>query len=827
MSQRDKKNILILIFCCVASIAGALIVQGKYVYASRIDWLVQHSVFPEYFRQLFYKTGEWYPDFAMSIGGGQNIFNFAYYGLLNPYILLSYLFPMIPMEIWLIGVQIVLYISSVLLFYWWIRQKELENSICLSCTLMFLLATPLLYHFYVQIMFVNYMPFLCLALIGTDRYFREQKSTLLCVSVALMILTSFYFSISGLVCLCLYAIFLYVQQTERITIGALCLEGVRYTVRLLTGVMISGCYLIPTATALLGGRGNGAGKIQDLLSLCIPLGNPIRLLYNNYGLGLSVLALVAILGGIFQKNKSLRLLSVGLFLITAIPIVTYALNGFLYNREKVLIPFLPLICFQVGLWLETLEQKCKPAIGVLLSEIIILLYLLLTMEQNRYVFFCLLDMLLVIFSFVIYYRKKKSIWVLMCPALLVLIIAGGSEQKKLNSALSVSDLDYQEREEVTALMEKAKLSDNYRMEYYGDPKKNSTNINRIFTIDQKMTSLYSSTYNTDYHCFRSESFHVEKPSRNILVEGISSNPIFRHLMGVRYVVASEKPVGYELLQKGTDLNLYENTKVRPIAYGVSEKHLISEKEYQTLSFPWNQYLFLSDTVVKDDTGNLEEEKNSKKDQMIKLTDETVFDGKLQGIKTIHWKATEEDRILFVRFRVENHARNLDVSVKIGDSFNKLSAANHIYYNENEEFTYAVGIPAGQSETTIEFSDGNYDISDVEMYLAPFQIQNQQYTFSSEQQSNRTSEILSGSIDMKEDGYLVTSFPYDASYRVSINGKRVRGCKVNKGFLGVKLKKGNYDVSIVYHAPGKKSGCVVSIFGLLLCVGLFLSRRRKS
>lgn len=59
------------------------------IFGSNVDWLSQHSVFPEYFRQQFYETGTVFPEFAANIGGGQNIYNFAYYGLL----IMAYIIP--------------------------------------------------------------------------------------------------------------------------------------------------------------------------------------------------------------------------------------------------------------------------------------------------------------------------------------------------------------------------------------------------------------------------------------------------------------------------------------------------------------------------------------------------------------------------------------------------------------------------------------------------------------------------------------------------------------------------------------------------------------
>ncbi len=42
-------------------------------------------------------------------------------------------------------------------------------------------------------MFVNYMPFLLLALLGVDRHFQKKKKGLLILSILAMILTSFLF----------------------------------------------------------------------------------------------------------------------------------------------------------------------------------------------------------------------------------------------------------------------------------------------------------------------------------------------------------------------------------------------------------------------------------------------------------------------------------------------------------------------------------------------------------------------------------------------------------------------------------------------------------
>ena len=176
------------------------------VFGSSIDWISQHSTLADYFRKRFYATGNLFPDFAWNLGGGQNIYHFAYYGLLSPTVLLSYLFPFIPMDLWVMGSSALLYAADAVLFYRWISKKGLHYGNCLFTSLFFTCSTALLYHSYNQLMFVNYMPFLLLALLGVDRHFQKKKRGLLILAIVAMILTSFYFAVGGLIALTAYAV---------------------------------------------------------------------------------------------------------------------------------------------------------------------------------------------------------------------------------------------------------------------------------------------------------------------------------------------------------------------------------------------------------------------------------------------------------------------------------------------------------------------------------------------------------------------------------------------------------------------------------------------
>ena len=100
-----KYKFEILITIVVMVTIGIVILRyGGFVSCG--DYLSQHTVFPEYFRNLFYKTGKLIPHFASNIGAGQNIYYFSYYGLLNPLILPSYLMPFLSMNKYMVIMSI-------------------------------------------------------------------------------------------------------------------------------------------------------------------------------------------------------------------------------------------------------------------------------------------------------------------------------------------------------------------------------------------------------------------------------------------------------------------------------------------------------------------------------------------------------------------------------------------------------------------------------------------------------------------------------------------------------------------------------------------------
>lgn len=849
MNRQKFKQTIPYLILGMATLFFCWFFCGRYgVFGSKVDWISQHSVLPDYFRQQFYNTGQLFPEFAANIGGGQNIYNFAYYGLYSPVVLISYFLPFVKMSDYMMAAGVISLLAAVLLFYKWLLRRGITSRLSFLTALLFLLSGPMIYHSYNQIMFVNYMPFLCLAFLGVDRYFEKQKAGLYTISVFLMILTSFYFSIGGMFALVLYGIYRYAEGKEKlgenIKILGFVSDGFRFLLPMLTAVLMSAVLLVPTAMALAGGR--EGGHKTALSALLIPEIPIFRVVYTPYGIGLTTLAITVLITGLTYRKLYEKFLHIACIAILTVPLFAYLLNGGLYIRDKVTIPFLPLLCYLIATYLEKQKRREISFWAGALPFLLTIVLVYMGREQGKYseyLDWVLVDALVMLVCYLIFYWKKFD-WVLIVVPIGFLALYGvvlhKSADKMIEPAFYEEVTNKQIRTEIEELTEKE--NGFYRMEQSGTTSENAANLNRIWNMQQYVSSIYSSSYNPAYQKFRTETFLVAQPFRNVLMQSVTENPIYQKLMGVKYILSKQEIAGYQQEKKVGDVTVYKNEEVLPIAYVTNQ--MISEKAYEDLAFPYSQLAFLRFAVGKsvNDTGNPKEVLNSQVKETgaeIPIEDtqaiEKVEDGyhiKSKEIQNVKLKISEEaqkEEILFVQFELKNYKRSKDVSVWLAGVKNKLSAGSHIYYNGNTTFTYAVNLKAGQTEVNLGLGAGNYEIRNLRCYIGNTDESLKtlcQSEFRVDKAQTKGNRIV-GSVDGVKDGYLITSIPYDEHFEVKIDGKDVKYEKVNTAFLGVKMPDGTHEVEIVYHAPGLKMGKVLSVTGLLLLAGMMLWNKKKA
>lgn len=790
MKKQDFKNILILLFIGISVILGIFLCGN--MFGANMDFINQHTVIPEYFRGYFYEYKKLIPDIIYNLGLGENAFNFSYYGLLNPIILLSYLLPFISMTNYIMISSIILYLLSVFLFYKWIRNT-FDSKKSFLLTLIYLTSSPVLFHFHRQIMFVNYLPFLLLALINIENFDKTKNKVFLPLNIFLMIMTSYYFSIGGIIVIFVY--YIYKNFNKNIK------EKSFVLIPIIIGILMSSILLIPTLYSIIGNR-MSINDTTNIFTLLIPAFNYDKVLYGSYSLGLFSITIVSLLELLLSKESKNKFLSIILFILISFPIIRFLLNGGLYVRSKVLIPFLPLFIFSIGIFIKDLFEG---KINYKKLYIGILIVMLLGIYKFNLVYY--ID--LIITSILIFiYSKKNNKYIIIIPLLilsLINIVVSNIDEEYIT--IDGYNSLYKNQNEIKNVIE----NDNniYR---FSNMNETLYNVNRSISGKYK-TSVYSSTINNNYSKFYYDTLKMNNNNYNNLIIRDSSNIILNKLLGVKYIYSEQElGYGYELIGN----NIYENKYVLPIGYASS--NIYSLDKFNDISYPYN-LKYLLDGIVVDNNSTMETDDIIEKvDFDIELLNlnkkEDYYYLDLKEDKNITFDVDNlENKLLFIEISglEENSCSNADISITINGIENSLSCSSWVYNNHNNTFNYLIN-DKELNNLEIKITKGYYKITDIKAYTMDQKYLDSHFDLMNDIEVN--DNVISGNINVTSDGYMVLSIPYDDSFKVYVDNNLVDYEKVNTAFIGFKINSGSHNIRLEYRTPGKNIGIILTLIGLL-------------
>lgn len=818
INKKDKLNLIIMtvIFCLII----IFILRNGNLYGSILDWNTQHSVIPEYFRSLFYKTLNIFPDFALNLGSGQNIYNYSYYGLFNPVIVLSYFLPFISMKSYIQISSILLVYSSVILFYYFLRRNKVNENVSLLSSVVFLTASPLLFHSHRHIMFMNYMPFLILALIGVDKYFEKDNSKLLCISTVLIILMSYYYSIPAIISIVIYGVYKYIKLNKKITVKSFFKDGFRFLIPIMIAILISCILLVPTFYAILIGRLPNDINIS-LSDLLVPRINVKYLMYNAYGVGLTSISLLALINLFFDKKRENRFLLICLSSLIIFPIINYLLNGTMYIDAKVLIPFLPLYTLVISYMFDKISTKKIDLRKLVIASLAVLF--LIYVGKSSYGNYFYIDFIFSLTLIIIATKTNtKYLFKILTIVLLVIYSCAGNSKDTL---VSRKDINSSENVNQEKLIKKIPKGYDHTTLY----NLKLENVNNIYgNLNIYSDYLYSSTGNANYNLFMFDTFEVPMQSRNRLI--ISANKDLMYLMfsNNRYFIGDNVDItGYKEIDKIGDTKLYENTDVLPFMY-VSYNYY-SKTDFSKKSFPYNNEILLNNVVVNGKTNN--EFKTSIKETFIRQSDIKYMDPSIinngdritvkkdNSRMLIDIPEVARNKILFVSFNLEPQSCKVgDLLVNINGNTNKLTCREWKYYNGNTTFNYVI---SGDTSNKVEvtFSKGMYKIDNLKIYYMDYNdikdINKKVIKVSID--SKTKGDKIYASVETEKDGYFVTTLPYDKGFTIKVDNKKIDYEKVNIAYVGFKISKGKHNIVIEYKAPFKIIGLIMSFIGIIVYI----------
>lgn len=812
-----------------------LITRFEYVFGSNVDWMKQHIVFPDYFRNLFYETGNLFPNLAQQLGGGQNIYYFAYYGLLSPIILISYLLPFIPMGTYLIISSILLIIVSAISLYYFLRKNNFTNNVCFISTLLFLFSSSFIFHFHRHLMFVNYMPFLILALIGVYRYFEKKKSGLLIISIFLMILTSYYYSVSGLITICIYGLYYYLKITPKIMFKDLLKASLSFILRIILGILLSAVLLAPVIYVTINGRTTNSINID--LSLFIPQVDYNYLMYGTYGIGLTSIIWISLIFCLIYLKKEYKISVILFSILITLPIFNYLLNGGLYLNGKVFIPLLPLCCLFISSMIKHLKDN-KISFKWLIISVLVSLIVLVGFKYNIRVIYMYIEIFLMLIILYLFNIKKK--YYFLIPILLVasLITIGNSRQDSL-----VTNKEYNNQEKYNSYDILNYINNNTDSIYrYQDDISLANGINFSYAKLDYRTSLYSSTSNINYLNSFYNTFNNNDIYRNHFMLSQTNNLFFGRFMGIRYLLTSDNlvPAGYKLIKKYDKGNLYENPNVYPIGY--VNNNLLNIDEYNNLSFINKLESFQNNIIINGNTNNpnlnyiinkyeLTGKIIKKNNLLISKTNtgyQILSNKKGKIIYSLDNSISDDN--LIIRFKMNDipSCKNGDTSITINGIMNKLTCKSWKYYNKNETFDYVISSNNIINELEMDFSKGSYNISDIEIYTVPktFFSKNNEIVPFNINFNDTKGNIITGTVSPNKDGYFIFTIPYDDGYTLLVDGNKMEIEKVNDSFIGFPITKGNHEITLKFNAPYSNIGNIITILSGGLFIILVIIERKN-
>lgn len=787
---------------------------SPYIYSSITDNISQHFRLPEYIRTLFYETKNFFPDFSFHLGAGQNIYNLTYYGLFNPLIILSYLFPYISMKNYLIGLNIILLFLSIISIYKWIKTKYNTNVALLS-TIVFAFSASLLYHTHRHIMFVDYMLFQIIALINVEKYFKEKKTLNLILAIVMTILMSYYFSVGCIFAICIYAIYNYIKYEKCINIKTFAQEAFKFIKIILIPILLTSFVLLPTFYTLLSGR-SGTNVILDKFDVLIPTINTKIFLYDSYSVGLTTIIIYAIIDAIFNKNKANKFLAISLTCLFIFPIFNLILNAGMYISGKCLIPFLPLCILLISESFNNIINKNIEKKTIITYIVIVLLTIILNISYNK-LYYLIIDLLILTITLILIKYKTNNLKIFIPYTLFIITICFITNY----SDKLVTKETFNNIENKNINIESLYNNDIYRTANLNNILENTNNI---LNSKQYTTNIYASTSSNEYINFLRNIMQNEIYNKDYKTITQTSNIFFNMYMSNKYLISDYSLKGYNLKLKDTT-NAYINDNVFSVGY--ANNKLMSLEEFNTLEYPYTLDALMNYTIIDKDIPNVYKSKieNFQNSFNIKSIDfeyqknNEHYEFYIDKPKNLTLELTNPtDKILIISFKM-NYEEKCSVgnpSITINGTTNTLSCKTWKYHNQNNTFHYVISSNEIIKELNIDITKGHYDISDIMIYEYDYNnLKNIHKTHNKYNITYLNDEKISGDINVTQDNsYFQISIPYDLGFKIYVDNKEIEYEKINTTFIGFKIDKGFHNITIKYEAPLSKIGNIISLTTLL-------------
>jgi uncharacterized membrane protein YfhO len=531
------------------------------------------------------------------------------------------------------------------------------------------------------------------------------------------------------------------------------------------------------------------------------------------------------------------------------PVIIYLFNGTMYIDGKAFIPFMPLLLILCGRFMvKFIERTADVRFTLILFAIISVM----SLKQGDY---NSLQKIVVMIDTaatlgVMYLSNKmdrRSVISMFAVAAAMIVCVALNCTDTLVKKSVIDDVYSKDAE---SLVDETLDSDTdiYR---FAENTGSELLVNKVYRTDYLTTNLYSSLTNPSYRDFRFFSSGSEVGSRNNAIHRQPLNIIFDTLMGCRYRLVKDDPIlfGEHKIAASGEYSVYKNDYAFPLGFATSD--VMKVDKYRKLQFELQQEAILSNIIIPkefDAEGKNDEHTRSFDIDFTELADYdgieydkriyTINSKKIIKAKVKLDKPVEDGVLLITAFadnRIGKISAQKDIIMKINGVKNKLTDPKWKYNNGNYVFSYVISSDKPITELDMEFSAGIYNISGFEAFVmdgdALRGAMENKDAFIIETE-DPIGDTLSGSIDVRKDGWFNITIPYDKNFTFLVDGEKVDYYRTDLAFMGFPIKAGKHTIEMTYNAPLKKEGRLVTFAGIA-AVSIMLSvfgiadlRRRK-
>lgn len=742
------------------------------------DFYSQHLNFINYLRTNFYYTKDIFPQFNMNMGFGQSMVTMYYHGLFNPYIMLSYIVPFIPTEIYFEIIVSFVFAATFASSFYLLSYYKYCTKIRLITSSIVTFSGVLIYHSHYHPMFIYYLPFAFINLILIHKLVTNNKGFLLSLSIALVFFMNFFFAPMVMIINTAYFIILVHQKNNKLSLS------IKYIIANIIAITIGFLVTLPQFIAFIDStRVGGTEETPSLIGVNLAL--PIMYIINPYILGVGIIGFCALIYFLIKRdNKILFYIALTTFILSFIDIINYLINVGQYVNYKQLIYALPFISILIAGFLnEKSNLKNKMVkytfiiaiiitviVGIILQIDIVTKFLKYfeTITVIRYPF--IMTILVVILLCTHYYIVKidiimssKKIIIALCLILSV-------------TAFTLYASFYQGMwfENITQV-----TCSNEEMEYTN----NAENTNQNQCINESTPGYFTSIINADYINFFKSSANMSSYGFERKVNNASFDNYFAN------IVFNLEGDGYNFIYGQTTENLYNGTDT-----SVYEMYF-----YDVVDGGPNT------TPVKEP------------DMVI---DEFSIDGYMEVPIAL------DEGVMVIEMDVSDFCPELSYKTCFIDINGQRNQKQITATSNGSTFYFYIDLSEINNQLIINATPGVRPINGVNIYyFSPVELSHQKEVIDIYNLEIDYNNSYSFEIDMPSEGYIITTLMYDKNFDIYVDGIKVTPEKVNEAFLGFQVTAGHHEITISYTIRGFYLSFILFIIGILMAIVLFIYEKK--